>query len=53
MSEAEIWRVVDSKMATLHELETTWSLDDLYRALGALDLKEEIKAALLAEIPKR
>lgn len=40
-----IWTLVVEKIATLHEIETHWSLDDLFRAHDTL----EIKAAFIEE----
>jgi len=39
--------VVLEGAATLHELETTWSLDDVYRANAALDFRAEAEAAAI------
>jgi len=33
-------------MATLHELETTWSLDDLVRACAYLDMRDCVERVL-------
>lgn len=35
-----MWHVVLSKIATLQEIETHWSLDDLIRAHLALELND-------------
>lgn len=35
-----MWHVVISKIATLQEIETHWSLDDLVRAHLALEYNE-------------
>lgn len=40
-----VWTLVAEKIATLHEIETHWSLDDLFRAHDTL----EIKAAFIEE----
>src|SRR3990167_9350717 len=45
--ELPVWRVVLEGAATLQELETTWSLDDLYRANAALDFRAEAEAAAI------
>ena len=36
------WRLVFNKVATLTELENTWSYDDMLRACAILDQKEYI-----------
>jgi len=41
-----VWRVVLSGKATLTEIETQWSLDDLMDANEALDVRAEIEAAV-------
>ncbi len=33
-----VWRLVKNGMATLTELETTWSIDDVLRANAVLDM---------------
>lgn len=38
-----IWRIVISKHATLQEIETHWSIDDLCDANEALDVKSDIE----------
>ena len=40
-------------MATLQEIETHWSLDDLLDANDALDLKEQAEAQRMKEIQER
>jgi hypothetical protein len=41
-----VWRVVLSGNATLTEIETMWSIDDLGDANEALDIQAEIEAAI-------
>ena len=41
-----IWQLVMEGMATLAELETTWSLDDVLRAAALLEAKADIAADL-------
>lgn len=41
--EISIWHLVVNKVATLEELETTWSIDDVQRALALLNLKSDIE----------
>jgi len=36
-----VWRVVFNKMATLHEIETYWNINDLLDANILLDEMEE------------
>jgi hypothetical protein len=36
---------VTERIATLHELETVWSLDDVARANALLDMNADIKEA--------
>jgi hypothetical protein len=40
--EVEVWRLVTEKIATLTELETVWSYDDMIRANVTLGVKNEI-----------
>jgi hypothetical protein len=40
--EIDVWRLVTEKIATLQELETVWSYDDMVRAIVALDIRSEI-----------
>jgi hypothetical protein len=40
--ESEVWRLVTEKIATLSELETVWSYDDMIRANITLDIKVEV-----------
>lgn len=37
-----VWRVVLGKLASLQDLETFWSLDDLLKVNALLDMKSEI-----------
>lgn len=39
-----VWRLVFEKVATLQEIEQSWSLDDILRATALLDLKAEMQA---------
>lgn len=39
-----IWRLVFERVATLEELETHWSLDDVARANALLDMKNTYEA---------
>ena len=45
-----IWRIVLAKMATLNEIETTWSFDNIMDANEILDIKEDIEQASTPEI---
>ena len=38
------WRPIVERVATLHEVETHWSIDDLADANEALDIKAEAEA---------
>lgn len=38
-----MWRVILEKIATLQEIETHWSLDDLIRANDILDMKYDLE----------
>lgn len=44
MDEWPIWRLIDRRMATLTELETVWSLDDVMRANAVADISDTIQA---------
>lgn len=37
-----VWVVVNEKFATLEEIETHWSLDDLMRCLAFIEIKADI-----------
>ncbi len=43
-----IWRIVLEGIATLQEIETHWSIDDLADAHEALDLKTSLETAARA-----
>ncbi len=43
-----VWRVVLEGVATLQEIETHWSIDDLADAHEALDLKTALETAARA-----
>jgi len=40
--EFPIWRLVLEGIATLEELEKTWSLDDVLRAEALLDMRSDL-----------
>lgn len=42
-----VWRIVLEGVATLQEIETWWSIDDLADAHEALDVKQALEAAAL------
>ncbi len=42
--EWSVWRVVTGGAATLSEIESHWSIDDLADANEALDIKNEAEA---------
>lgn len=50
MEEYHIWRLIIAGIATLEELETTWSLDDVERGNAALNAKEALQAELVKNI---
>lgn len=37
-----VWRIVKEGLATLTEIETSWSLDDIRRAEAVLDYASDI-----------
>ncbi len=41
-----IWRLVLDRVATLQEIETHWSIDDIADAHEALDVKAAIELAV-------
>ena len=41
-----MWRLVLDKIATLEEIETHWSFDDLMRANAILNMQSEISLDL-------
>ena len=47
-----VWRLVTEQTATLEELETWWSLDDMVRAAAVLDVKQAIEATLIERPPQ-
>lgn len=36
-----LWRLVTNKIASLHEIESHWSLDDILDANEVLDIQQE------------
>jgi len=44
-----VWQVVLSNVATLQEIDTHWSLDDLVRAHLALELNAAMQEAAMKE----
>jgi hypothetical protein len=49
----EIWRLVMENVATLSELETTWSLDDVMRANAVLSMQKTIESTMLKKAGKK
>jgi len=49
--EWEAWRLVVLKVATLTELNTTWSLEDIEKANAVLEIKDAIEEALMPSPP--
>lgn len=47
-----IWRIIDSGMATLNELELFWNFDDIIRAISYLDIQYEIEQTLMPKVKK-
>jgi hypothetical protein len=47
LEEWPIWRLVEAKIATLTEIESTWNLDDVLRANTVLDIKAKIEEATI------
>lgn len=39
-----MWRIVHKRLATLHELNTSWTLCDMEDAHAVLDLEDELAA---------
>lgn len=39
-----MWRLVIDQVATLQELDSHWSLDDIYRANALLDMRADTQA---------
>lgn len=48
-----IWRLVLEQVATLAEIETQWSLDDVYRANAMLDMRAAVSEAIDVETKNR
>jgi hypothetical protein len=48
-----VWRPILAKVATLHEIEAYWCLDDLMDANEALDIKDALEAEQAAKINKK
>ena len=44
MDEWPIWRLWIADKATLADLESTWSLDDVVRACAVLDMQADMQA---------
>ncbi len=47
-----VWRPVLERIATLYEVETHWSIDDLADAHEALDIKQEAQAKAAESIKR-
>jgi len=45
--EFQIWRLILEGIATLEELETTWSLDDAQRAEAMLNLRKAVEDQIM------
>jgi len=43
LDEIDIWRLVTEEKASLYELETMWSIDDVSRAISTMDLKSAVE----------
>jgi hypothetical protein len=52
LEELHIWRLIEAGMATLYELETCWSMDDVIRANTVLDVKNEVERLTIEESRK-
>lgn len=48
-----IWRVAQSDMATLGEIEAQWSIDDVFRANAILDMKADLEEAARQEAKRK
>jgi ABC-type uncharacterized transport system substrate-binding protein len=48
--ELPIWRLLQEKVATLTELETTWSMDDVDRASALLEMKQDIMEVMMPKV---
>jgi hypothetical protein len=48
-----LWRPVVERIATLHEIETFWSIDDLADAHEALDIRNEAEVKAAKAIDRR
>ena len=51
--ELPLWRLLQEKVATLTELETTWSMDDVDRANALLAMKQDVMTAMIPKMPGR
>jgi hypothetical protein len=51
--EGEVWKLVTERIATLEELETTWSFDDMIRAHTTLAIAEKIDTIYTEERNKK
>jgi len=52
LDEIEIWRVWAAGKATLNEMETTFSFDDLQRAIAMMEVEDEIQRIITPKIDK-
>jgi hypothetical protein len=48
-----IWQAIVAGIATLEELETTWSLDDLARGLSMLAFKSDVEAWMMDDVARK
>lgn len=51
--ELELWRIAEAQMLTMHDMETTASLDDVARAGAVLDYKYAVQRAIGRLPPKK
>lgn len=47
-----MWAVIEAGYASLEELETTWSLDDVERALAVIQIRAEAEADAMKRAAK-
>ncbi len=47
MAEWPVWLVISKRMATLQELETWWTLDDLMRAVDFILARQDMETAAM------
>ena len=50
IEEWECWRLIVEGIATWEDLNEYWAMEDVLKALAAIDIKNEIKALMIPKL---